>query len=433
MRLLYKISIRNRVIFLIAVAIVSVLVAGIIPVLTSKGQMMIDREKKTKHVVESVYGILLYFHERQQAGALTLQAAQAQAIEQIKSLRYGDNDYFWINDYTPKMIMHPFKPELNGTSLVDFVDPVGKKPFMAMVEVVRQHGEGFVHYMWPKPGASDPVRKITFVKGFTPWQWIIGSGIYVDDIETEMRAKFVLFIDELVVNIALLVLISVLIARSILKQLGAEIIPLFESVSALAAGNMTARVLTRRGRSTQGIGGAINALADSLNEVMQVIALHSGSISACAGELVKIRDLVVTDANKSTVIGNEVSHHNELLSKEIAAITEKIGVISGNIQAVSGAAHEVSGNVATIASGAEEASANISTMAAAAEQITANLSGVNQSLSQVDQSVQNVAASIHDMSKALGGVSDLCEGASLESGKAKELASQTQSIMERLS
>lgn len=433
MNVLYRISLRNRIIFLIVIAILAVVISGVIPVYSLKNEMLSDREHEVKNVVETAFGILSFYHERQRTGALTLEAAQAQAKEQIKALRYGHEDYFWINDFTPSMVMHPFKPELNGTSLANFTDPSNNKPFITMVDTVRQHGEGFVRYLWPRPGADQPVPKLTFVKGFTPWQWIIGSGIYVDDVDAAFRSNLIFLLDNILVVAFILALASFLIARSILKQLGAEVVPLLESVTRLAAGNMTARVHTAKGPSREGVGGAVNDLADSLNEVMQVIALHSGSISACAGELVKIRNLVVADANSSDQIGQEVSRHNELLSREIIAITEKIGLIGGNIQAVSGAAYEVSGNVSTIASGAEQASANISTMAAAAEEITANLAGVNQSLSQVDQSVQDVAASIHDMSKALGGVSDLCEGASQESGKAKELAEQTQAIMERLS
>ncbi len=433
MDFLYKMSVRKRIIFLILLALIGVFISGFIPILSSKNQMLKDREMETRYVVETAYGILAFYHERQQAGTLTLEAAQAQALEQIKSLRYGHEDYFWINDFSPSMIMHPFKPELNGTSLANFEDPTGKKPFIAMVEVVRQNKEGFVHYMWPKPDHKDPVRKISFVKGFTPWQWIIGSGIYVDDVDHAFNESLLLILVDLLILAGIISAVFLIIARSILRQLGAEIIPLLESVSQMAAGNITCRVHSGNQRASEGIGGAINHLADSLAQVMQVISLHSGSISACAGELVKIRNLVLSDANNTNHLSLEVAQQNENLSREIVAITEKIGLVSGNIQAVSGAAYQVSGNVATIASGAEQASANISTMAAAAEEITANLGGVNQSLEMVDQSVQAVATSIHDMSKSLGGVSDLCEGASQESSKAKELAEQTQSIMERLS
>lgn len=433
MDLLTKTSIRNRIIFLIILAAVGMVIAGILPIIATRDIMLTDRQTKTQHVVESVFGILTFYQERQKAGAMTIEAAQAQAIEQIKTLRYGDKDYFWITDFTPTMIMHPFKPELNGTNVGNFEDPTGKKPFIAMAEQARQHGGGFVAYKWPKPGISNPVDKISFVKEFAPWKWIIGSGIYVDDVDAEFRDNLLHEAITLLLMALGLTAIFLLIAKSILSQLGADIVPLMNAVDQLSSGDTTARVRSGRVLATGGIAGAINTMANNLAEVMNVIALHSGSISACAGELVKIRNLVVTDANNANQISTEVSQHNQNLAGEIIAITEKIGLISGNIQAVSGAAHEVSVNVSTIASGAEEASANISTMAAAAEEITANLAGVNQSLEMVDQSVQAVATSIHEMSNSLGSVSKLCADASLESSKAKELAGQTQSTMERLS
>ena len=80
----------------------------------------------------------------------------------------------------PRMVMHAIKPELDGKDLSDFKDPNGKRLFMAFVDTVRQHGKGYVDYQWPKPGFDKPVDKVSYVQGFEPWGWVIGSGIYVD-------------------------------------------------------------------------------------------------------------------------------------------------------------------------------------------------------------------------------------------------------------
>jgi methyl-accepting chemotaxis protein len=80
------------------------------------------------------------------------------------------------------MVMHPIKPELDGKDLRDFKDPAGKHLFVEFVEAVKKDGAGSVHYLWPKPGSDQPVPKISYVKEFKPWDWIIGTGIYVDDI-----------------------------------------------------------------------------------------------------------------------------------------------------------------------------------------------------------------------------------------------------------
>jgi methyl-accepting chemotaxis protein len=121
----------------------------------------------------------------------TLAEKQQKAARLIGALRYGpeNKDYFWINDLHPRMVMHPYKPELNGSDLRDHADPNGKQLFVAFVDAVRETGEGFVDYHWPKYGADRPQPKLSFVKLFKQWGWIVGSGLYSDDIEALLRQR----------------------------------------------------------------------------------------------------------------------------------------------------------------------------------------------------------------------------------------------------
>lgn len=109
--------------------------------------------------------------------------AQATALRELKSLRYGEGDYFWVNTYDARMVMHPTKPELDGTDVSGMKDPDGVAIFNRFIEVIQRQGAGAVAYQWPKPGAEDPQPKISYVVGYEPWQWIVGSGVYADDIE----------------------------------------------------------------------------------------------------------------------------------------------------------------------------------------------------------------------------------------------------------
>lgn len=109
---------------------------------------------------------------------------QNRAKEIISNLRYDNGKgYFWINDMHPKMIMHPIKPSLNGQDLSNSKDPTGKLLFMEMVKVASEKGKGVVHYMWPKPGFEKPQQKISYVEAFKEWGWIVGTGVYADDID----------------------------------------------------------------------------------------------------------------------------------------------------------------------------------------------------------------------------------------------------------
>jgi len=116
------------------------------------------------------------------SGQLSREQAQLQALGAVQALRYEGGNYFWINDMQPVMLMHPIKPALDGQSLASIKDADGKALFVAMVEIVNQQGAGFVDYMWARPGADSAVDKVSFVKGQADWQWIIGSGVYLDDV-----------------------------------------------------------------------------------------------------------------------------------------------------------------------------------------------------------------------------------------------------------
>ena len=116
---------------------------------------------------------------------------QANSAAIIENLRYGPEmkDYFWINDMNPTMIMHPYKPQLNGNDLSQSKDPNGKKLFVEMVKTCRKNGEGFVDYFWPKYGADQPQPKVSYVKLFKQWNWIVGTGMYIDDIDVLVEVR----------------------------------------------------------------------------------------------------------------------------------------------------------------------------------------------------------------------------------------------------
>ncbi len=145
-----------------------------------------NKEDNVKQTVEVAYNLLSEYQGKYTKGEMSKSEAQSAVLDLIKSLRYNKNEYFWINDLEPRMILHPIKPELNGKSLKESKDPNGKYLFVEMVKVAKKNGEGFVSYQWPKPGSTKPVDKTSYVKLFKEWGWIIGSGIYVDDVDTEI-------------------------------------------------------------------------------------------------------------------------------------------------------------------------------------------------------------------------------------------------------
>ena len=153
-------------------------------------QNILDRKREMiREITNTAWSILDEFHRMEQDGQLTRVEAQQQARAIIQYLRYGEEqkDYFWVTDMQPVMIVHPYRPELNNSDLSDYQDPEGKRLFVEFVNKARASGEGYVDYMWQwKDDPSRIVPKLSFVKAFAPWGWIIGTGIYIEDVKAEI-------------------------------------------------------------------------------------------------------------------------------------------------------------------------------------------------------------------------------------------------------
>jgi len=147
-----------------------------------------EKRMATKNIVEVSAGVIKNYIAMEANGTLPKEEAQQKAIETIKTLRYNESEYFWINDLEPKMVMHPIKPEMDGTNVSEKKDANGMYYMREFVNVAKTKGGGFVDYMFDKPGHTEPKPKISYVKLIKEWGWVIGSGIYVDDVEEEVSA-----------------------------------------------------------------------------------------------------------------------------------------------------------------------------------------------------------------------------------------------------
>ncbi len=192
----------------------------IIPLL--KGELMEDKKEMIHELTNSAWSILEEQYAKEKEGLLTRPEAQKNALQVIQNLRYGKElkDYFWIIDTTPVMVMHPYRDDLIGINLLEYTDKNEKKLFREMVEIAQKHGDGFVDYHWQwKDDQTKIVPKVSYVKSFTPWSWIIGTGIYLNDVEEEISAiNSTLFM----ISSAITLLIVVLLFKINLESLKIE-------------------------------------------------------------------------------------------------------------------------------------------------------------------------------------------------------------------
>jgi methyl-accepting chemotaxis protein len=245
---------------ILAIAIIGLGLIGVQSLYGLHGTLTEDRMAKTRNLTEAAHGIIVRYHARAQAGELNEADAKRLALADLETLRYDEKEYFWVNDMGPVVLMHPFSKGLIGKNVGDIKDPTGKQLFLEMVSVVKKNGNGFVDYAWPKPGLEKPVPKISYVKGFAPWGWILGTGIYVDDIQT-------IFMRELAINGSIILVVVLLLGglgTIVIRGISTPLAALTETLGRLAKRDWQADVAGQdRGDEIGDIARAVSVLKEN--------------------------------------------------------------------------------------------------------------------------------------------------------------------------
>ena len=176
----------GKIYAIIALSFVSLLGIAAFQLNELKSGLEDQKRNELRHLGEVAMRIVNEEYAAAQRGETSVEQAKKNASARVGALRYGADDYFWINDLQPRMIMHPIKPGLNGRDLTEMKDPNGKHLFVEFADVVKRQDTGFVAYEWPKPGIADPQPKLSYVAGFQPWGWVIGTGVYIEDLQQQV-------------------------------------------------------------------------------------------------------------------------------------------------------------------------------------------------------------------------------------------------------
>ncbi|CAI8787182.1 Methyl-accepting chemotaxis protein McpP [Pseudomonas sp. IT-P12] len=362
MNSLRSMSISRRLWLILVVAVMMLLTLGVLMLKQIHDDLYHAKAQKTQHVVQTASGILTYYHGLETAGTLTREAAQKQALSAVRGLRYDQNEYFWINDLTPVMIMHPVNQKLDGQNLSAIRDPDGFAVFNEMVALAKAKGAGAIDYRWPKPGASDPVEKTSYVKLFEPWGWVIGSGVYIDDTQAEFMAQVWKASGVGLGIAAIMALLVILIARSIVR-------PLQETVNAMANIASGESDLTRS-LDTHG-----------QDEVTQ-LAHHFNAFTA------KLRGVISQLQVSASALGQSSSE----LGNDAAQAQQRSQQQSQQMELVATAINEVTYGVQDVAKNAEQAASEMRDAESQAQQgqvnIDSSLEQIDKLSSTIDQAVE---------------------------------------------
>ncbi|WP_458095858.1 cache domain-containing protein [Roseomonas sp. WA12] len=353
-----------------------------------------DRIGILRAVVESARATAARFEAEERAGRMDRAAAQAAAAAAIRAVRYGGDEYLWVNDaeVRPRMVMHPFRPDLEGQDLSGLRDPNGFALFVAFAETVRRSTSGVVGYLWPRPGAEKPVEKLSYVAGFAPWNWVIGTGIYVDDLRAAQRQMILK--GALIAGLAALAvgLLTWFVGRGITRPLAR----VTAATTAMAGGDLEAPVPGAARRDEFG------QLARAL-ETFRENGLRTRRLEAEAEAERTARDRRAASRERHTQdFGASVSGVLATLGRSAAEMRGAAGEMSEVVQRTRDSA-------AGTATGAEDSSRNLTAVAAATEELSASVAEIARQVAQSAQSAQAAVQRADATDRAVRGLSEAAE------------------------
>ena len=285
MQIFRSMSVAKKLGLLIASAVLGIAVLTALFLLSERKLILEERKNNVRQVVETAYGLVGYYHDLARKGVLTEPQAQQQALEAVKALRYSGAEYFWINDMHPRMLMHPISQQLmDAKDLSVLKDATGKLFFAEMIRAVQTNGAGFVAYEWVKPGGTQPMPKVSYVKGFAPWGWVIASGVYVDTVESVIMDRVVSFSLGGLALAGVLLVIGLAIARGLLRQLGGEPDYASRITHRIAQGDLTVAVDLKKNDQSS-LMHAIKNMRDSLAAVVADVRQGSDTIATASSQI----------------------------------------------------------------------------------------------------------------------------------------------------
>jgi methyl-accepting chemotaxis protein len=402
-------TIGGRINLLALVTVAGLLVVTALALFRLDAVMRDDIADRTKKSVEIAHSVVAYYHGEEAAGRMSRDEAQAAAKAAVGAMRYGQDDYFWINDMHPTMVMHPMKPALNGKDLSENKDADGVLMFKEFVAVVQKDGEGFVEYQWAKPNQDGASPKISYVKGFAPWGWVIGSGVYTDQIAAAV-GKSALALG----SMALLVLLAVGAAGWFIgRSVSGPVVALERRMRGLAEGDtaseipgvargdeigkMALALATFRDAAIEKARLAAEALSQRSMSEQERAAREAEKAAEAEADRVTIEALgrglaAMADGDLTYRIDTEFAPKAAQLKSDfnaaIAQLQQAVSVVVANIAGIRSGAGEISQAADDLSRRTEQQAAGLEETAAALDEITATVNKTAAGARQASDVVQ---------------------------------------------
>lgn len=363
MSIMSKMSLRSKLNSLTAITILGLCLLSGIVLVGERNQLIADRQERVRNLVEIAQSTVAMFEKMSSSGKLSQEDAKKQAAEAVRNMRYDKTEYFWINDVNSVIVMHPIKPELEGKDLADFKDKNGKRLFFEASRTVKEGGSGYVDYVWPKPGFKEEVPKISFVTGSQSWGWVIGSGIYIDDVDALFFRNTLKLLGWVVLIGGFIAVSLTLVGRNVLTTIGGDPQEVSQVTRRISTGDLSEEVVCASRDNTSVLAG-MKEMQQTLRQMIEDITRGSEQMSSASDQLLKGSEAVAGQSQQQSESASSMAAAVEEMTVSIDQVAENareahnISVQAGNLsnkgtEVIQNAAAEMNKIAATVRSASQ--------------------------------------------------------------------------------
>ena len=402
--MLRKIRIEHRIWIINLLAVIGMLLMLLVAVKQQYNEMERMKLQEISHLVDVAEGVMIDYQKRVKTGELTEAQARSALLERVSAMTYGQyNDYVWVHDSKMNMLAHP-SPKLRGSNLGQLKDVNGKQFFSLLNAEALATGESYMPYYWNRPGSELPQPKITYVRYNAEWDWLIGTGVYVDDIDA-------LFIDSLktlgaisFVVLLLLMIVGWFITNSITRPLDATVNAMREIGS--GDGDLTVR-LSEQGR-------------DEVTELAQHFNAFTNKIQHLVTEVKNSVDLVAAAAGQMSSASEQAFHNQERQVQETDQVATAMNEMSASFLDVARNASDASTAATTTDKSTTEGRTNVEAATAAIARLAHQVHESTEVIHQLSNDSSNIGTVLDVIRSVSDQTNLLALNAAIEAARAGE-------------
>ena len=318
---LKNLSVSQRFVLLIVASLLGMLLLAVLGLNGTRNAMEDGNNKSIRNLVESAHGVVAHYEALERAGKMSRAEAQSAAMEALRPVRYDTTEYFYIWSLEGVSVMHPTRPEMQGQNMIGKMKyGEGRDLITDLTGLVRNAPEGYLMTEFPRPGSNVPVPKLQFVKKVDSWGWLVGSGIYVDDVDAQFMSGALQFGGIVLFLLIVLMFIAWRVARSVTTQLGGEPAYATEIMQRVADGDLRVEVEVKGGADS--LLGTLAGMVNQLRGMMRDIGRNAEQVAGNSREISGVSRSVSQATENQTGATAAIAAAIEEMTVSIGQITE---------------------------------------------------------------------------------------------------------------